>query len=55
MLLSGSGVIGTRATGEMIGLIEQAVQLGYAAALKDVENGDLDDDILQWRPDLAEG
>ncbi|GAA0965533.1 hypothetical protein GCM10009550_65950 [Actinocorallia libanotica] len=55
MLLSGSGIIGTRATGEMIELIEQAIQLGYAAALKDVENGVLDDDVLQWRPDLAEG
>lgn len=55
MLLSGSGIIGTQATAEMIELVEQAIQIGYAAALKDVENGDLDDDILQWRPDLADG
>jgi hypothetical protein len=43
------------ATAEMIDLVEQAIQIGYAAALKDVENGDFDDDILQWRPDLADG
>ena len=54
-LLSGSGIIGTRATAEMIELVEQAIQIGYTAALKDVENGDLDDDILQWRPDLTDG
>jgi hypothetical protein len=55
MLLSGSGIISTRATAEMIELVDQAIQIGYAAALKDEESGELDDDILEWRPDLADG
>jgi hypothetical protein len=35
--------------------VNRAIQIGYMAALKDVQNGNLDDDILEWRPDLAEG
>jgi len=53
MLLSGSGIISTNATSEMIELVERALQIGYIAALKEVEGGDHDDDILQWRPDLS--
>jgi hypothetical protein len=52
MLLSGSGIISTHATSEMIELVERALQIGYIVALKEVEDGDHDDDILQWRPDL---
>ncbi|MCD0451757.1 hypothetical protein LO762_21540 [Actinocorallia sp. API 0066] len=54
MLLSGSGITGTDATAEMIELLDEAIQVGYIAALKEVENGDLDDDIRSWRPDLAD-
>ena len=53
ILLSGSGIISTGATSEMIELVERALQIGYVAALKEVEGGDHDDDILQWRPDLS--
>jgi hypothetical protein len=30
-----------------------ATEIGYAAALNDIRSGDLDADILQWRPDIA--
>ncbi|MEV5703651.1 hypothetical protein [Actinoallomurus sp. NPDC052274] len=35
-------------------MVDRAIQVGYMAALKDIQNGTFDDDILQWRPDLAE-
>lgn len=54
MLLSGS-TLQAVAPGKILELVDRAIQVGYMAALKDVQNGTLDDDILQWRPDLAEG
>ncbi|MCX4675587.1 hypothetical protein OG413_09740 [Streptomyces sp. NBC_01433] len=36
-------------------LINEAIQIGYAAALRDVRDGDFDDDIREWRPYLSEG
>ena len=54
MLLSGSALQAV-APGEILDLVNRAIQIGYMAALKDVQSGMLDDDILQWRPDLAEG
>jgi hypothetical protein len=54
MLLSGS-TLQAVAPGEILNLVDRAIQVGYMAALNDIRNGTLDDDILQWRPDLAEG
>ena len=54
MLLSGSALQAV-APEEILDLVNRAIQVGYMAALKDVQSGMLDDDILQWRPDLAEG
>jgi hypothetical protein len=52
MLLSGSA-LQLIAPGEILELVNWAIQVGYMAALKDVRNGALDGDIAQWRPDLA--
>jgi hypothetical protein len=54
MLLSGSALQAV-APGEILDLVDRAIQVGYMAALKEIESGMLDDDILQWRPDLAQG
>ena len=54
MLLSGSALQAV-APGEILDIVNRAIQVGYMAALKDVQNGNLDDDILHWRPDLTEG
>ncbi|WP_018505364.1 hypothetical protein [Parafrankia discariae] len=35
-------------------MLIQAIEIGYAAALRDVRDGDFDDDIREWRPDLAD-
>ena len=35
-------------------LITEAIEVGYATALRDVRNGDFDGDIQAWRPDLFE-
>jgi hypothetical protein len=32
----------------------QAIEIGYAAALRDVRDGHFDSQIQMWRPDLAE-
>jgi hypothetical protein len=32
----------------------QAIEIGYAAALRDVREGKFDSEIQMWRPDLAE-
>jgi hypothetical protein len=53
MLLSGS-TLQSVAPGELYELIDRAIQIGYLAALKDIRSGTLDDDILRWRPNLAE-
>ncbi|WBQ04451.1 hypothetical protein [Kribbella sp. CA-293567] len=31
-----------------------ATEIGYAAGLNDIRKGDLDAEILQWRPDIAD-
>ncbi|RYJ30537.1 hypothetical protein CU044_1272 [Streptomyces sp. L-9-10] len=36
-------------------LINEAIQIGYSAALSDMRDGDFDDDIREWRPDLSTG
>jgi len=54
MLLSGSALQAI-APGEILGLADRAIQVGYMAALKEIQSGMLDDDILEWRPDLARG
>jgi hypothetical protein len=54
MLLSGSALQAS-APGEILGLVDRAIQVGYMAALKEIQSGMLDDDIMEWRPDLARG
>jgi hypothetical protein len=54
MLLSGSGLQAV-APGEILELVDRAIQVGYMAALKEVQSGIHDDDILYWLPDIAEG
>ncbi|RGC67988.1 hypothetical protein C5N14_16005 [Micromonospora sp. MW-13] len=39
---------------EVLRMLVNATEIGYMAALNDIRGGDLDGDILQWRPDLAE-
>jgi len=39
---------------EVIRMLVNAIEIGYMAALNDVRDGDLDDEIRMWRPDLAE-
>ncbi|PGH48130.1 hypothetical protein [Streptomyces sp. Ru87] len=33
-------------------LIAEAIEIGYAAALRDVRDGDFDGDLQEWRPGL---
>jgi len=54
MLLSGSELQAV-APAEILDIVNRAIQVGYMAALKAVQNGNLDDDILHWRPDLTTG
>lgn len=54
MLLSGSALQAV-APGEIMGLVDRAIQVGYMTALKEIQSGMLDDDILEWRPDLTRG
>jgi hypothetical protein len=54
MLLSGRALQAI-APGEILELVDRAIQVGYVAALKEIQSGTLDDDILEWRPDLAGG
>jgi hypothetical protein len=35
-------------------LFLHALEAGYLTALRDVRDGDLDEQILEWRPELAE-
>jgi hypothetical protein len=35
-------------------LLVQAIEVGYMTALKDVRDGDLDDEIRMWRPGLSD-
>jgi hypothetical protein len=39
---------------EVIKMLVNAIEIGYMPALNDVRDGDLDDEIRMWRPDLAE-
>ena len=39
---------------EVLRMLVNAIEIGYMAALNDVRDGDLDDEIRMWRPDLAE-
>jgi hypothetical protein len=38
---------------EVIRMLVNAIEIGYMAALNDIRDGDLDDEIRQWRPGLA--
>jgi hypothetical protein len=53
-LYSGAGHRLLYASPELRQLITEAIEVGYAAALQDVRNGDLDSNILEWRPTLFE-
>ncbi|MGH3328985.1 MAG: hypothetical protein ACRDPT_14545 [Streptomycetales bacterium] len=35
-------------------MLVQAIEAGYMTALQGVRNGDFDDEIRMWRPDLYE-
>jgi hypothetical protein len=39
---------------EVLRMLVNATEIGYMATLNDVRKGDLDDEIVMWRPDLAE-
>lgn len=39
---------------EVTQMFLHALEAGYLTALRDVRNGDLDEQILEWRPELAE-
>lgn len=49
-LASGSGYL--NAPTELVEAFTRAIETGYAAALADVRQGDLDSKIEGWRPDL---
>lgn len=53
-LCSGAGYALLYAPEEIRKLVEQAIEVGYATALKDVADGRFDDEVRQWRPGLAE-
>lgn len=38
---------------EVIRMLVNAIEIGYIAALNDIRDGDLDDEMGQWRPELA--
>lgn len=39
---------------EVLRMFSEAIAVGYAAALRDVRDGRLDEEIRGWRPELAE-
>ncbi|MFC4948289.1 hypothetical protein [Pseudonocardia sp. GCM10023141] len=47
---SGSGYLDAPA--EVMEMLTQAVEIGYATALDDLRSGRLDDAIREWRPEL---
>ncbi len=51
-LLSGFGY--QDAPMHVLQMFSHAIEIGYATALRHVRDGHFDDDIRQWRPDLAE-
>jgi hypothetical protein len=34
-------------------MLVHAIEIGYATAVQDLRDGSFDEDIRQWRPDLA--
>ncbi|WP_434592038.1 hypothetical protein [Streptomyces sp. A5-4] len=52
-LCSGAGHSLLYAPMKLQQLIAEAIEIGYATALKDVRDGAFDDDIREWRPDLS--
>jgi hypothetical protein len=38
---------------EILHMFKNAIEVGYMTALQDVRNGDFDDEIRMWRPDLS--
>ncbi len=36
-------------------MLINALEAGYATALSNLRDGDLDDEIREWRPDLVDG
>lgn len=51
-LMSASGFLD--APSEVMEMFDNFIEVGYAQALRDVEDGYYDDEIIEWRPDLAE-
>jgi hypothetical protein len=41
------------APGVIVGMVDRAIQVGYMAALKEIQSGMLDEDILERRPDFT--
>jgi len=41
------------APAEVDRLLKNAIEVGYMAALKDVRDGNLDEQLRMWRPELA--
>ena len=39
---------------EVLRMLVNAIEIGYMAALNDIRDGDLDNEIRMWRPELAE-
>jgi hypothetical protein len=38
---------------EVLRMLVNAIEIGYMAALNDIRDGDLDDEIRMWRPELT--
>ncbi|WP_328328683.1 MULTISPECIES: hypothetical protein [unclassified Streptomyces] len=53
-LCSGAGADLLYAPPRLQQLIAEAIEVGYATALRDVHNGNFDEDIQEWRPVLFE-
>jgi hypothetical protein len=53
-LCSGAGADLLYAPPSLQQLITEALEVGYATALRDVREGNFDDDIQGWRPELFE-
>jgi hypothetical protein len=51
-LMSGWGILA--APREVLEMIRQAIETGYAMALEHVRDGQFDDQIAMWRPELAD-
>ena len=39
---------------DVLRMLVAATEVGYMTALRDVRDGDFDDEILEWRPDLVD-